>query len=82
MKTAEYQRIYNFHRRNESNESWRNRYTPSWRSFFVDRSYHLLRFKRCSNTQLQPTYTKRDVIGRDLATGGTWKTAHVGQRRG
>ena len=60
VKTAEYQRRYNFHRRNESNKSWRNRYTPSWKRFFVDWSYHLLRLKRCSDAL---SYSRRIING-------------------
>jgi hypothetical protein len=48
--------MYNFHRQNESSESWRNRYTPSWKSFFVDRGYRLLRRRRCSSAS---SYSRR-----------------------
>ena len=71
VTTAEYQRMYNFHRRNESNESWRNRYTPSWKSFFVDRGYRLLRRKRCSSASSYSRRILRDAspIGISLLAG-------------
>ena len=63
--------MYNFHRRNESNESWRNRYTPSWKSFFVDRGYRLLRRKRCSSASSYSRRILRDAspIGISLLAG-------------
>ena len=66
VKTAEYQRLYNFHRQNESNESWRNRYTPSWKSFFVDWGYHL-----CSSASSYSRRILRDAspIGISLLAG-------------
>ena len=71
VKTAEYQRMYNCHRRNESSESWRNRYTPSWKSFFVDRGYRLLRRKRCSSASSYSRRILRDAspIGISLLAG-------------